>query len=218
MLNEPLRYLYSAQLNITKETTPIKFGLYLLNFRLIFLFGLYFCINKPPIFNNMSYSGYTVMKSVFRDVLKIFCFFFLLGGSNLLLSSVFFCDFFWFPTTRGRQLWGSAAQIFNFWKSVPYLCAMCSAKFRKIRIQIPDLEQFLRSYEILFAILYTYISYYNLQQNISPGGGYHCVSGYTCHLCIGVSARKICKVVKKKIKSPDFFFIIPSCRPDFFQK
>ena len=28
ILNEPFWYLYSAQLNITKETTPIKFGLY----------------------------------------------------------------------------------------------------------------------------------------------------------------------------------------------
>ena len=96
--------IYSSQLNITKESTSIKFGLYLLNFRLIFWFGLYFCINKPPLFNNMSYSGYTVMKNVFRDVFKIFCFFFLLWGSNLLLFSVFFCDFFWFSTIRGRQL------------------------------------------------------------------------------------------------------------------
>ena len=68
----------------------------------------------------MSYSGYTVMKSVFRDVLKVFCFFFLLWGSNLLLFSVFFCDFFWFSTTRGRQLWVRSLVIWG--KKVIFFC------------------------------------------------------------------------------------------------
>ena len=37
--------------------------------------------------------------------------------------------------SKSHMSTGSAAQIFNFSKSVPYLRAMCSAKFRTILIQ-----------------------------------------------------------------------------------
>ena len=53
------------------------------------ILDFYFCIYKSFLFNNISYSGYTVTKSVFKDVLKIFCFFFLFWGSNLLLFLFF---------------------------------------------------------------------------------------------------------------------------------
>ena len=54
-----------------------------------------------------------------------------------------------------------------------YFCLLQFTKYLKnlsVRINISNTNEY------FFAILNTFFSYYNLQQNILPGGGYHCVS------------------------------------------
>ena len=54
---------------------------------------------------------------------------------------------------------GSAAQIFNFFKSVPYLCAMCSPKFQTILIQNGRLGAILRIRALLTKLWFFFKSH-----------------------------------------------------------